>query len=86
MKLYGLDSFEITHNFIPGELEPFCLQSLLEGALQIEGKEVTKDVALDPAFSAMKDRTNLGHAFQRKNILHAKPATINKYCLSGNIV
>ncbi len=65
MKLYGLDGFEIARNFIPRALEPFCLQGFLEGDLQIEGKEVTEDVALDPSLLAMKDRTNLKHSFHR---------------------
>ena len=55
-KLYGLDGFKITEDFIPGKLKPLCLQGLLEGDLQIEGKEVTEDVARDPTFVSMKDR------------------------------
>jgi len=64
MKLYDLDRFEITEDLIPWELEFFCLQGLLQGDFQIEGEETAEDVALDPSFVAMKNRTNLQNAFQ----------------------
>ena len=70
-ELYGLDGFEIPEDLIPGKLESLCLQGLLEGDLQIEGKEVTEDVACDPTFVSMKDRANLEDTFQiRKGSLH----------------